>query len=521
MLNVKKQQDSVRVVYDIALDSTFCNALGGNICKNTDGINFQTPETYRYTADHPYYCNGLGRNGKPGKPYTGPDAHVQEFEDLYLRGKNGIDIDEIIPVNLNIRRKVYIDLLDDGSIKLVGNALKSKKMPKYIEEFFDEAIPILMHGDGKAFIEKYYEAVQRIFDLKVPMRSIASTGKIKMSLEEYKKQCNELTKAGTKKSRQAWYELAIKHGLDVKPGDSIYYINCAKKKSESDITRVTHFYRTLDGIQTDVTKQMQKEYDKARKEAKLLGEESVFKESYKNISEFVKKTYPDATEQDEVKFNCVLLDRNIVEDEEDHFCDEDFEYNVEKYLEAFNKRISILFVCFDRKMRERVDEKGKVVSNILITNPKDRKTFTEEECRLVSGQPLNDSDQDRVEDVLTMEDKEIKFWMSVNEKPPFADECGMDWEAIKKDYVERMEILKQDGIRDEVADFKRIVSKMNSADFEAFVDEGELPSAIQKICYIDTNSNNLVSKKYNVKIGTLYDIIDAMNEKDNKSNDNE
>ena len=266
---------------------------------------------------------------------------------------------------------------------------------------------------------------------------------------------------------------------------------------------------------------MQKEYDKARKEAKLLGEESVFKESYKNISEFVKKTYPDATEQDEVKFNCVLLDRNIVEDEEDHFCDEDFEYNVEKYLEAFNKRISILFVCFDRKMRERVDEKGKVVSNILITNPKDRKTFTEEECRLVSGQPLNDSDQDRVEDVLTMEDKEIKFWMSVNEKPPFADECAMDWEAIKKDYVERMEILKQDGIRDEVADFKRIVSKMNSADFEAFVDEGELPSAIQKICYIDTNSNNLVSKKYNVKIGTLYDIIDAMNEKDNKSNDNE
>ena len=37
MLNVKKQQDSVRVVYDIALDSTFCNALGINILHNTDG----------------------------------------------------------------------------------------------------------------------------------------------------------------------------------------------------------------------------------------------------------------------------------------------------------------------------------------------------------------------------------------------------------------------------------------------------------------------------------------------------
>jgi hypothetical protein len=261
---------------------------------------------------------------------------------------------------------------------------------------------------------------------------------------------------------------------------------------------------------------MRKEYDKTRKEWKAEGaeREKEFKERWKTISDYVKEKYPDVTERDEVNFNCVLLDRNIVEDEEDHFCDENIEYNVEKYLEAFNKRISILFVCFDRKVRERVDENGKVVSNILITNPKDRKEFTEEECRLVSGQPLNDSDQDKVEDVLRMEDKEIKFWMSVNEKPPFADECGMDWEAIKKDYVERMEVLKRDGIRDEVADFKRILSKLTSADYEAFMDEGELPNSIAKLCYIDTNSNNLMSKKYNVAIGTLYDIIDAYNDRE-------
>ena len=484
---------------------------------DTDGINFQTPETYRYTEEHPYYCNGLGRNGKIGKAYTGPEADVQEFEDLYLRGKNGIDIDEIIPVNINIRRKVYIDLLDDGSIKLVGNALKSKKMPKYIEEFFDEAIPILVNGDGKGFLDKYFDSVEKIYNLKVPLHSIASTGKIKMSLEEYKKQCNELTKSGTKKARQAWYELAIKHNLDVKPGDSIYYINTGSKKNESDVTRVTKFYRFINGEQTDVTKTLTREFDKARKNAKTDGKADEFKDKYKNISEWVKLTYPDATERDEINFNCVLLDRNIVEDEEDHFCNDEMEYNVEKYLEAFNKRISILFVCFDKSVRETVNEKGKVVSNILITNPKDRKEFTEEQCRLVSGQPLNESDQDRVEDVLTMEDKEIKFWTSINEKPPFADECGMDWEAIKKDYFERMEILKQDGIRDEVADFQRIVSKLSAADFEAFIDDGELPEAIQKLCYVDTNSNNLMSKKYNVAIGTLYDIIDAMNENENSN----
>lgn len=390
-------------------------------------------------------------------------------------------------------------------------------MPKYIEEFFDEAIPILVNGDGKGFLDKYFDSVEKIYNLKVPLHSIASTGKIKMSLEEYKKQCNELTKSGTKKARQAWYELAIKHNLDVKPGDSIYYINTGSKKNESDVTRVTKFYRFINGEQTDVTKTLTREFDKARKNAKTDGKADEFKDKYKNISEWVKLTYPDATERDEINFNCVLLDRNIVEDEEDHFCNDEMEYNVEKYLEAFNKRISILFVCFDKSVRETVNEKGKVVSNILITNPKDRKEFTEEQCRLVSGQPLNESDQDRVEDVLTMEDKEIKFWTSINEKPPFADECGMDWEAIKKDYFERMEILKQDGIRDEVADFQRIVSKLSAADFEAFIDDGELPEAIQKLCYVDTNSNNLMSKKYNVAIGTLYDIIDAMNENENSN----
>lgn len=458
----------------------------------------------------------MGRNGKPGKAYTGPEADVQEFEDLYLRGKNGIDIDEIIPVNINIRRKVYIDLLDDGSIKLVGNALKSKKMPKYIEEFFDEAIPILVNGDGKKFIDTYYDWVRKISNFEIPLRSIASNGKIKMSIDEYKKQCNEITKAGTKKSRQAWYELAIKHGLNPDIGSTIYYVNCGKKRSHADITRTSKFFQTQNGVETEVTKIMRKEYDKTRKEWKAEGaeREKEFKERWKTISDYVKEKYPDVTERDEVNFNCVLLDRNIVEDEEDHFCDENIEYNVEKYLEAFNKRISILFVCFDRKVRERVDENGKVVSNILITNPKDRKEFTEEECRLVSGQPLNDSDQDKVEDVLRMEDKEIKFWMSVNEKPPFADECGMDWEAIKKDYVERMEVLKRDGIRDEVADFKRILSKLTSADYEAFMDDGELPNSIAKLCYIDTNSNNLMSKKFNVAIGTLYDIIDAYNDRE-------
>ncbi len=488
---------------------------------DTDGVNMSAPLKFRYTEEHPYYCNGLGRNGEQGKAYTEAEADIQEFEDLYLRGMLGIEIDEVIPASIYIKRKNYLDLLDDGSVKMVGNSVKSKKMPAYIEEFINNGVKLLLNGKGKEFIEYYYSYVEKITNYQIPLRSIASVGKIKMSIEDYKKACKELTKGGIKKSRQAWYELVIKEGLNPDMGTTIYYINTGSKKNESDVTRTTKFYRTIDGAETDITKQVTKEYDKKRKDAKLECAESEFKSKWKNVSEYVKSVYPDSYERDDVSFKCVLLDRNIVEDEEDHFCDENIKYNVDKYLEAFNKRISILFVCFDRSVRETVTEKGKVVSNILINNPKDRKVFTEEECRLVSGQPLNDSDQDKVEDVLTMEDKEIKFWMSVNEKPPFADECGMDWETIKKDYVERMEVLKRDGIRDEVADFKRIISKLTSADFEAFMDDGELPNSIAKLCYIDTNSNNLMSKKFNVAIGTLYDIIDANNDRENNNNNEE
>ena len=39
--------------------------------------------------------------------------------------------------------------------------------------------------------------------------------KIKKTLEQYKADCNTVTKSGTKKSRQAWYELVIQNNVKV------------------------------------------------------------------------------------------------------------------------------------------------------------------------------------------------------------------------------------------------------------------------------------------------------------------
>lgn len=470
---------------------------------------------FRYTDENPYISKGLGRNYKKGNKYTGADADVAEFEDLYLNTaynggilKTGLGIDEYCDACLQVSRKNYADLMPDGSIKLVGNSIKSKKMPIYIEKFLDKGIRLLLEGKGKEFLEFYYDYVEKIYNLQIPLKDIATVGKIKTSISTYKENCKQLTAAGTKKARQAWYELAIKENLNVNMGDTIYYINTGNKKSSSDVQRITKYFAIVDGEEVDVTKELVRKYNKAKKEKP---DEMTDKVTGKWIKKdiFGKELYGNSfRDEDEIIFNCILLPNNIVEDEDDHFCDDSFEYNVDKYIEMFNKRIRPLLVCFTKDIRTRINEKGKEVDNILINNPEDRKQFTDEECKLVAGQPYKPTDQDTYEQLMTMEDKEISFWVRVDKKPPYTEECGMDWEEIKQDYLERMKALEKKEIKEEVQKYNEIIDKLTQADVDKLIEDGIIPDAILKFADEDIDSNNFVSRKYGVVIGNIFDIID-------------
>jgi hypothetical protein len=521
-MKVTQLNKELNYVYDISLDGTFVNALGVNVLHNTDGMNFKQPDVFRYTEENPYVSTGMNRNTVKDKKYVGAYGDLAEFNDLFMRHKNGLDIDEFVPSSCYIARKNYIDLLDINSqkVKLVGNTIKSKKMPIYIEKFVDDTVRDLLNDRGKIWLDKYYDKIDEIYNLRIPLKDIATVGKIKMGLDEYKKNCKEKTKAGTKKSRQAWYELAIKHNLDVHMGDSIYYINTGTKKGDSDVKRVTHFMKKdMFGEIVNVTKEITKEYNKLKKLAKQ-GDESaqlqlgINTENTKamNISDFVSKYHKECYEEDEIIFNCILLPNNIVEDEEPHYCDEDFEYNVDKYITMFNNRIKPQLVCFDKNIRIKkvTNKKGELVeeNNIIIDNPKDRKYFTEEECKLVSGQPYKPSDQDTYEQLMTMEDKEIRFWISVNKRPIYEKECGMDWDAIKQEYLDRQEKLKQEGIKDEVELYRKIINSLTNDDIELLTEEGEIPNEILKICDFNPNNGSFISKTWNIKIGEIWEILD-------------
>ena len=240
------------------------------------------PTEFRYTKEHPYIGKGLNRLVKEGKEYIDEWGDIMEFNDLFMRNKMGLDEDELIPANITCARKNYLDLLDNGKIKMVGNTLKSKKMPIYIEKFIAKAADLLLHNKGKEFLELYYDYIEKIYNMQIPLKDIASVGKIKTTIKEYKEGCKQLTAAGNKKARQAWYELAIKHNLNVNTGDTVYYINNGTKKGDSDVKRITkYFYKDVNGNKIDyaidengeklydrrgnvinLTKQQEKEFNK-------------------------------------------------------------------------------------------------------------------------------------------------------------------------------------------------------------------------------------------------------------------
>jgi hypothetical protein len=437
------------------------------------------PDSFRYTEEHPYISDGGGRNSVKGKAYVGLDADVAEFEDLYFNqpwnggvNKMGLGVDELCDACIQFARKNYADLMPDGSIKLVGNTIKSRKMSGYLEKFINSAVELLLHGNGYQFLSNYYDYIDKIYNYQIPIKDIASKGNIKKTMKEYKEDCKTLTKAGSKKSRQAWYELALKENLNVNVGDSVYYINIGTKKGHSDVKRVTHYF-TYDnqGNKVEITKDVEKYYKEAAK-----GGAEVKK---KRIEIAKEKFGSKAFEEDEIILNSKLVPMEIIDSEKDILCSEyeGLEYNVEKYIDQFNKRITPLLVCFSPEIRNK----------ILVTNPKDRKFFTESESALVSGYPNKPEDQDTYEALMTPERKEIAFWEGVHEVPPFVKECGIDWDKLVAEYKE---ITKKENdiiFQEENQKYLDALDKLTDADIEEFETEAKLPSSITSIVMVGSD----------------------------------
>jgi len=313
-----------------------------------------------------YMYVGKGLNGlvKEGKEYFGAEADVAEYNDLFMRDEMGLDIDGIWPATINVARKNYALLTDKGKVKLTGNSIKSKKLQTYVAEFLDSGLRMLLDGKGHEFLEFYYEYVDMIYNKKIPIAKIANKARVKQSIQEYKLHITKKTKSGSLMSRQAHMELLLANNIPAGLGDTVYYVNNGARKSHGDVQK----------------------------------------------------------KGDTVTVNCYLVNEKDIETKPDLLGD----YNIPRYLAAFNKRIEPLLVVFSPEIRDE----------ILIEDPKDRKFFTKNQSRLVRGFPRREGDQDTLDEVLTLSEGEVEFWTNVGIDPFYMYLEGT-MELVNTEYVEK------------------------------------------------------------------------------------
>ncbi len=477
------------------------------IVGDTDGFNFQMPFKFRYTDENPYISNGGGRNSVKDKAYVGVEADVCEFEDMYLYqawnggiNKMGLGIDEFVPASINFSRKNYADLLDNGKTKKVGNTIKSRKMSGYIEKFLDPGIDMLLNGQGQKFLESYYDYISKIYNYQIPLRDIATKGKIKKTISEYIADCKTTTKSGSKKSRQAWYELVINKQKEdptfkVDIDDTIYFVNTGLKKSDSDVKRVTHQYVNYNGEIVELTNKIKRELLLPYCEKNGLNYKDL---KTKQLKDALKPLI--VKEEDEIIMNCQLIPNSIVDADEDIMCGEEFEYNVVKYIEQFNNRIKPLLVCFSKEIRPM----------ILITNPDDKPYFTEEQCKLVAGEPNKDTDQDTYEQLMRPERKEIEYWLSINQTPPFVKECNIDWDGLVNEYLEIKKAEDDAVFQEENKKYLDIIESLTDEEYEKFENEDEIPKRLQDIVHIKSDMHFYFNKLENMTPSTGGYIFDDL-----------
>ncbi len=240
---------------------------------------------------------------------------------------------------------------------------------------------------------------------------------------------------------------------------------------------------------------------------KLIDPETVEKD-FENIKELelLKKALISMEENNETELDDYnVIQKRINEIESGLFTDE---YNVARYLDAFNKKVKPLLVCFHPDIRSKimldiVKVKDKTTKK-TVERLKERVIFTKGECELISGMPFKEGDQDSYKDLMTMEDKEIKFWDKVDKVPNNMEE--EEWERIRSDYHERMRIAKEEGIIYELELLDKIFKHLEVKHLNEIRLSGDLGIEILSIVGIDEETGMLISRKWGEY---LYHITDA------------
>jgi hypothetical protein len=119
-----------------------------------------------------------------------------------------------------------------------------------------------------------------------------------------------------------------------------------------------------------------------------------------------------------VQLNCYRIEPSDLENNPEMLG----EYNIQRAIATFNKRVEPLMIVFDDEVRD----------TLLVKNPEERSFYTTDQCKLINGKPFSPEDQDDVyENLIKMEQGEIDFWNRVGIDPNYIYEFAEEgWEEF-------------------------------------------------------------------------------------------
>ena len=208
--------------------------------------------------------------------------------------------------------------------------------------------------------------------------------------DEYNKRLTTKTKSGNSMSRMAHMELLIRDGIQANLGDMILYVNNGTKASHGDVQKVNE----------KMPKKEKDAYFEKHGKMPVLGSH--------------------------IELNCYRIDPSDLENNPTM----KGQYNIQRAIATFNKRVEPLLVVFKQEVR----------NGLLVKNPEDRPFFTKTQCQLVRGFPRRIGDQDTLDEVLTLSEGEVEFWSSVGIDPFYMYLDGT-MELVDREYVEKNQMI--------------------------------------------------------------------------------
>jgi hypothetical protein len=309
-------------------------------------------------------------------------------------------------------------------VKLTGNTIKSKSMSEYIEDFIGSGFELLLHNKGKEFVELYYQYVNDIIYRKIPLKKIARKDKINKTIETYVNRGNN--KNGQKKGMQGFMECMI---------------DLRNENIETTFQKHKHEL-TLNKLEEKL-----KLEDKFKLIKNLMPKEPELDSYVYTINIGEKYNDPDSKRVVDENGKKRLLSVLFIEEDFEDKPNLVVNYNIKKYLNAFNSRVEKILVAFEDKVADKILAKFKKVKVVGV----DGKKYTEEQLIINdffenSDYELKNFELDNIEESMILEKKEVDFWNKYGYNPylvwdGFKTEKGLKTEIRYDVYSDALKYL--------------------------------------------------------------------------------